>query len=541
MNTHLKKVFFYVRISEQDQSTYSLEAQEDDLHKKFNASTGYECIGTFRENGGSGFSFDRKVWQQLEKEMRRKKSILHAICVARYNRFSRNAGKALVFIQEAIEKYNIEVISALEPIPVSKDNPMFYGFLNSVLMQAQNEWHFITYQTKKGNVKGRSKGNPLNKAPWPYINGRNEAGEAVIKLNNQEQANIVKQIAYDYFSGMQLGMVKSRAKEAGYPRTGKSAIVRLLENPIHAGLVWVPPFDGDVGRFVKGNFQPCYEENIFWANQKRLKERGEQPKFIENANLELRGFAKCTGCGENITGGQSKGRATKYYYYFCNHCKGGTVRADRAHERLTRLIKVLNFPKPFLEIVYQRLEAHQSQKDAIAHSNKLEAEKALRGLKKKMYNLEDKYVNDLISQDSYINLKESYSLQINEQKIIVEDSKKDQEKDLAKYVDYLANLDLLYQKQGVVGKHELLKALFPGQLYLSKDLFFTAQNPLIHSRSILENREFIRLLEIWEEGSQPNYLASPPLGTRSKSTDAHLKFYPFRVKTTLLTIKNIAS
>jgi hypothetical protein len=81
----------------------------------------------------------------------------------------------------------------------------------------------------------------------------------------------------------------------GFTRSGNSAIMRVLMNPVYAGLLRLPAYNGEQEKLVKALHPLIISEADFWIVNDRLN---NQPKYRTRPreDFPLRGIVKCD-CG----------------------------------------------------------------------------------------------------------------------------------------------------------------------------------------------------------------------------------------------------
>src|SRR5687768_5064357 len=111
----MKKAIGYARISNKDQSNFSITGQQE-LIRRHCTNGNMELVAMFTDEGESAKNFDRPDWRDLEAFVRKNHSGIDFFIVAKFDRFSRNTAEALQMIELLEEKFKIRVISSMEPI-----------------------------------------------------------------------------------------------------------------------------------------------------------------------------------------------------------------------------------------------------------------------------------------------------------------------------------------------------------------------------------------------------------------------------------------
>ena len=112
----------YVRISDADQSNFSIEGQKAnmlDFCKRFKVN----LQQIFTDDGRSGANFDRDGWRDLEQTVKSSRKKINLVLVYAYDRFSRNAGEALMMISKFEQRHECVVISTTQYMGISVKDP----------------------------------------------------------------------------------------------------------------------------------------------------------------------------------------------------------------------------------------------------------------------------------------------------------------------------------------------------------------------------------------------------------------------------------
>src|SRR5690349_15913773 len=104
------KAFGYKRLSEEDQSNYSLDTQDRGI-REYCQRNNLDLIDIYLDNGQSSYTFDRKAYKMLEGEL---KGVQYLI-VYHLDRFSRNMAEAMLKIKEYLDR-GIKVRDITEPL-----------------------------------------------------------------------------------------------------------------------------------------------------------------------------------------------------------------------------------------------------------------------------------------------------------------------------------------------------------------------------------------------------------------------------------------
>ena len=113
-----------------------------------------------------------------------------------------------------------------------------------------------------------------------------------------------------------LGVRGSRGK-----RLSLQSFRTLLRNPLYVGRIYVPKWEIN----VDGDFEPLIDDATFRQVQAQLQSGRKVPKnhLRDRAEFPLRRFLRCSKCERPISASWSKGRTTRYAYYWCHNAFRG--------------------------------------------------------------------------------------------------------------------------------------------------------------------------------------------------------------------------
>ncbi|HUS02414.1 MAG TPA: recombinase family protein, partial [Chitinophagaceae bacterium] len=224
----------YCRISQADQSTYSLDYQERRI-KEYCIANKLNLLALFKDNGESSYTFDRPDFKALEAFIKQNKNVQYLV-ILELDRFSRNLAEALLKIKELQDKHKIKVLATSDSFDTDFSDPSTFILRAFKLMMAESELHRIRQRTKNGMQQATLSGRFLGLAPYGYDNKRDENNKPIITIN-EENAEIVREMFKQYLRGMGIEDLRRHIKPLGFKRTGNSAIQHILSNPVYAGFV----------------------------------------------------------------------------------------------------------------------------------------------------------------------------------------------------------------------------------------------------------------------------------------------------------------
>lgn len=387
----------YRRLSERDQSNYSLEYQESTI-RDYCRKNDLELIGLYTDNGQSSYTFDRPDYKALESFLKKHKGKARYLIIMDHDRFSRNLTEALAKINELEDKFGIKVLATNEAIDLDPSDPFIFLQRSMNYMFANAELLKIRKRTRDGIRQAQSSGRHVNNAPYGYLNAKDSEDKGIIIVED-ERAMIVQMIFREYLDGTPVFMIHKKAREMGFKNTGNSAIPRILSNPIYAGMVKVSESRNQPERLVKGLHQPLVSEADYWLVQEKLGNKRStktQPKI----EFPLRGTLKCW-CGKSMTAGFSKGKNKYYLYYRCTVHNSKNYSGDELHRKFEELLDCISFTPAQVKKI--SVEAHAIMTKLVGNSTAVieSRTRQIADVNQKIERLEERLMNDEIDGDTY--------------------------------------------------------------------------------------------------------------------------------------------
>jgi site-specific DNA recombinase len=482
----MKVAYQYIRISEEDQSNFSLSGQEK-MNRDYAAKHGIDVVKTFIDDGCSAKNFNRPQWKLLEKELAKNKTKIDYLVVTKYDRLIRNAAEGLAFIEKLEQKWDIKLLSVMENFFIDPHSPFFFKTRADLLVTAEFERRVISDRSKFGVWSAKSQGRFIGVAPVGYDNARDDQDKPIIIVNNNEKP-VVEQIYDDFLRDVPFTSIRERAATRGFKLKGHDALTRILTNHTYAGLILTPNYKDETSKVVKGIHEAIIPEEKFWKAYYKLldKIRPQGPKTIDT-NIPLRGWMLCQSCGGLHTGGKSKGRSNYYYYYRCKKCLGENYAANEVHMEMKIILNCLSLDdrdvKPLIIEAGIRLE--QALKDKHGLLKKVQSD--YERLNEKLSSLEEKYISNSISQATYEKWYPAYSKEVQQKGAELTELQKDEGETLDLYnhaMPHLTDLDRIYGIADVGYKQRFLNGIFLGGFTKEKQGGRTGfLNPMFHPNS----------------------------------------------------------
>ncbi len=482
----MKRAIRYLRYSQLGQSNGSIERQELYTDQWIKANN-IELVDTFIDRGKSAKTFDRPDFIKLQEFISIHFKNVDYLLVDQLDRFSRNAGEAMSMVKTLQTKYGIQVVSVTEGITFDYDTPGSFFRAGLQLLLAEEDNINRSVKIRGGLYTARAKEGRFvhNSPPFGYRKEgeRKERGLVV----EEKEAKIVKFIFDIYLRDTPLYIIKVKARELGFNRSGNSAIERILVSPIYAGLLNVAAFKEHPGGLFPGIHEPIIDITTWQMVQRKMK-KPEKIKTVIDDQIPLRGILKCH-CGNILTGAPSRGKSGKYFYYYkCKCPKHNNISALRAHTQLLDAFELMSISDKMLKEVKNGCTL-SIEKEIKSNSEKLILKKEeLVDVEAKLYTLEEKWISNEISRETYNRWYSTYNYSSLNLKGAIErlsTNVGDVYKILQKNMDLLTDIPYVYSKSTTLQKREFISTVFDSNLYYKEGVYRTPTMSSIFSHNYL--------------------------------------------------------
>ena len=381
------RAFKYIRVSDEEAARdgYSMIAQDTLLDRKL-AEWGFDCVGSYSDDGYSAKNTKRPDFQRMMKDVDTKKP--DVIVFWRLDRFTRNS-RDFQKVMEGLDKKSCGIKSATESIDTTTAIGRFQLELTISLGQLERETtaervHFVMEERhRKGFRNGAI-------APYGY---RLEGGKLFIV---PEESEIIKEIYTIYQQPLSTRAIAKLFNQdiVKYPsgRGGNwtdHSIGYIITNPVYCGkLRW----DGIISQ---GNHDPIITEDEYDEVQHmRTKRYVNHEKVC--SDFYFTSVLKCGRCGYGMTG-------------FTQHNNGKSVRAYRCIGRAN--YGVCNMPNLREQTIAEaflasldgdRAKKHLIVRDVIPQDNEHEQDslkRQLEDVKRRRKKWQEAFAGEAISLD----------------------------------------------------------------------------------------------------------------------------------------------
>lgn len=466
----MKRAIAYTRISMKEQSTFSLSGQKKQI-SLYAERREVEVVQHYEEDGRSAKTFNRPVWKQMIAYLKANKKDIDILLIAKYDRLIRNATQGMQLIEDLHKKYEVRVVSVMEDIGLSPDDPMFFKVQADYLVMADFENRVRSDRTKAGMHQANLQGYYKGPAPFGYSNTTVGNSKTIIK--HEEKAAIVSDVFDMYLGGLTFKEISSALGERRYLK-GHSAIRRVLENPTYAGLVKVKSYRGSKPQIIEAVHEPIVSR-LKWERAQVLLQEPTTIRKTLNPAFPLRGLILSEKCQTPMTAAISnngkKRRKRQYGYYKCNTCGKESTSSIATHEQLGDILKGLKLSTHVIEAVKKRTvqKIKAMLKDRAIRARQVSAQ--IEVLTERIDNLEEKYIQDKIEQSTYQKWSTRYKNEKVGLGVELEQLQKKESGVLELYetqLPRLQNLHFLYEAANIEEKRKLFVGLFGEEVTKTK-------------------------------------------------------------------------
>ena len=228
----LQKAAAYIRVSTEDQTEFSPNAQLKAIKKYCNAnSIILENKHIYIDEGISGRKANiRPAFQNMIKHA--KNMEFNLILVHKFDRFARSREDSVVYKSLLKKEYGIRVISITETIDDDK-----FSIILEAMLEAMAEYYSVNLseEVKKGMTEKAQRGQFQAAPPFGYkMENKN-----LVVLDNEAKA--VKLIFNDFLSGLGFLEIAKKINQLGFlthrgNKFENRTIEYILKNPVYVGM-----------------------------------------------------------------------------------------------------------------------------------------------------------------------------------------------------------------------------------------------------------------------------------------------------------------
>lgn len=490
----------YLRVSTEEQvDNYSLDTQLD-ICKKEAERRGLSVLEIFREEGRSAKTIrDRPTLVELFEYCRKNHKNIGAVIVYRLDRISRQTADYLA-IRKKLAETDITIISASEP---TGDTPT-ERFIETMLAGFAQMDNDVRGERSRNGMKARFlSGLPNGNIPFGYKNMNGYAVKdaesfAVIKeawdlmatgtKSLREMAGILNK------QGIRVGQ-KGRAEKSVRAQT----LSCIYRNKFYAGKITSRKYELE----VQGQHVPMITEEQFYKVQAILdgRNRNTTPMLSrrnqDNPDFPLRRIIKCSRCKHSFTAAWSRGKKSRYGYYFCpKRCGvGSSVPVKQIEDITSELLTKMSLQPEAVKLINAYLRQMYYLRIGALRKKREEADVEL----KKLYelrqaliekNLKGIYSDDIFKEQNKLLEEKIGGVQAAKSNTVIE---KYNLEDITKFIqDKFTNLNNTFASSLLKQKRVLMCSIFPKGLNWSYPGYSNTQiSPFYHCLTDVQDNKVL--------------------------------------------------
>jgi site-specific DNA recombinase len=514
----------YCRVSSDEQSHgFSLNAQEDAI-TRYCRNNNHDLLGMYKEDYTGFKDFNRPEWKKIEEYLKKNKSLINAILCVRWDRYSRNEAEAKKKMIELRKKYKLEIVTIEN---YTDPNNIEGDFLNSIhLHMAQMESKRNSVRTIDGLREGLKSGYWMQQAPFGYINIRDYEDKSTLEIDP-----VKGKIVLEAFNRMATGLY-SREEVRHYLvkkyqlKMCKNNFANLLKKIVYTGKIHVKAYKDEPEYFVKGMHPPIITEILF--DKVQLVLAGKTPKMVFNQNKEnifpLKNHLVCDEHNRKFTASTSKGGNGKRALHSYYHCQTGRcknrIKVEELDENIRILLQKMEVKEEVIVAYKKILEDLFLQKQQLYTSNTKEIEKRVNELTTKIDLIDDKFINQEISSETYNKLIKKLTTeldQLKDEQKNLKDEKVPFKKLLNEGTHILPNINRYYQNASGETKQRIVGSIFDGKIGIENKKVRTAnwKEAIVHLFNVDKDFDLVKNKKAGKNTG--SFTLAPPLGLEPRT------------------------
>jgi site-specific DNA recombinase len=403
----LRRVVIYTRVSTSEQADrgYSLREQEARL-RAYCAREGLSVVAHFQDDA-SAKSFDRPGFTRLLALIEEARSDLDAVLVVKWDRFSRDATGALAMIQR-LDRAGVAVQAIEQPIDPQVPEQLLMLAIYVAAPEVENRRRSMA--TRAGMRRAMLEGRYVNVPPKGYVKAYDAQGKYLMAPG--EGAAFVSEAFRAVAAHPERPVDHARqALAARGFRCSANQFLLLLRNPIYTGRIIVPADGKEPEQEVEGLHEPLVDAATFAAVQRRLsagsRTRTAHRRFVPE--LPLRGTLRCPDTGAVLSGSASKSRHGYAVWYY--HGKGAgayRIQARSANAAFEAHLDEVRLAPPVARLLRAIADERAAAGAADVRRAADRARLALEASERKLLEVDTRFLDGALSEDSYARLLGHY-------------------------------------------------------------------------------------------------------------------------------------
>ena len=420
-----QRAVIYCRASSEKQvrEGHGLDSQETRC-REYARAKGYVVAETFHDAAQSGKLLDRPQMKAMLNYLRRHQKDDLVVVVDDISRLARDI-ETHIQLRAAISAADAKLESPSITFGEDSDSRLVEHLLASVAAHQREK----NAEQVKNRMRARVQNGYWVAPPPVGYHYKSVKGHGKMLVRREPQASIVQEALESFASGRLETQTEVRGFLESYPafprgRDGRvhyQRIHAMLTHPLYAGRITLPRWGI---HNLPGKHEALISYETFQKVQARLNAGAKAPARKDlREDFPLRNFVTCSGCGEALTSGWTKGRSKYYGCYLCHRktCSeyGKAIKKDAVEGDFEELLQSLRPSKELFKLcraVFRDLYAERVTK-VDQHSAALRAE--LTQIERKTDNLLDRIVD--AESGSVIAAYEKRIKVLEENKIVLEE------------------------------------------------------------------------------------------------------------------------
>lgn len=291
----------YIRVSTEDQTEYSPEAQKRALaHYASQHSMTLAPEHIYIDAGISGRRAEtRPAFMSMVAAAKEKPPPFSVILVHKFDRFARNREDSIVYKSMLRRQCGVQVVSITEHL---EDDRM--SLILEAMLEAMAEYYSINLgeEVRKGMTEKARRGELQTIPPFGY----RAVDHRLVPV--PQEAQVVQAIFQRFLAGDSMAKIARWTRQTGVlTHRGNPLDTRrvkyILENPVYVGDLRWTPHKGET-LVVPGGHPPMIDRETFQSAQQLLRANaarfGKHARPTEDRKHWLAGLVRCAACGGKL-------------------------------------------------------------------------------------------------------------------------------------------------------------------------------------------------------------------------------------------------
>ena len=436
------KTALYARLSNENngfEDERSLQNQIKYLEEYISKHPDLALVDRYVDNGQSGMNFERAEFQRMMEDV--KDGRINCVVVKDLSRFGRNHVEAGYYLESIFPQLDVRFISIndnFDSMDGNKNGDIMVPLKNMINEMYARDVQRKTMAIFRAKEKKGERG--FMAVPYGYVVDPDCNYHLLV---NPEVADYVRLIFTMKAEGIGLVAIADRLNEIGAPTPrgykksqGKYKNLEsnnkwnylnvrfLLKNRTYTGATVYNTFGKGEYKVIPNTHEALVDEETFEAISLDMEERGERKKKKTSSSNVLQGVFYCGDCGRAMFYDKVRcGTVIRNYRYRCGgyslYRKGdegappcGVTRKSISDHVIYKFVldQIRAQLRAGLELEKLKQlmrEDSKEKKKQTATIAKREAE-----IKQKLRRLYEDYVDKIITEDEYIEIRETYSEQL---------------------------------------------------------------------------------------------------------------------------------